>query len=59
MIWRLRHAIAVISGLACFGVIYAYTGDADIFVAAASGLAMSAVSYMAAYLDLKLRDPAG
>jgi hypothetical protein len=56
--WRLRHLIAVASGFACFAAIYAHNGDADIFLTLASVLAMSAMSYMAAYLALTLQSPA-
>ena len=53
--WRLRHVIAVIAGAICFAVVYVYTGDSDLLVAVASGLAMAAISYPAAYLSLALR----
>jgi|GEM_PF-3564658 len=58
MVWRSRHVIAVVSGFACFVAIYAHADEADISLTLASVLAMSAMSYMAAYLALTLQNPA-
>jgi hypothetical protein len=57
-VWRLRHPIAVVSGFACFAALYVHAGKADTFLTLASVLAMSAMSYMAAYLALALQNPA-
>lgn len=57
-VWRFRHPIAVMSGFACFAALYVHAGEADAILTFASVLAMSAMSYMAAYLALALQNPA-
>ncbi len=37
------HAIAVAAGIAMFGIVFMYTGDADLLMAVSSGLVTSAI----------------
>jgi hypothetical protein len=53
----IRHVLAVLAGLVCFGVVFMYTGDADLLIAISSGLAASAASYLAANIAITLRKP--
>ncbi len=50
----LRHILAVLAGLVCFAVVYRYSGDADLLIAISSGLAASAVSYLAANISIAM-----
>jgi hypothetical protein len=50
----LRHILAVLAGLVCFAVVFTYTGDAELLIAISSGLAASAVSYVAASLSIAM-----
>lgn len=49
---QIKHVIAVLAGLICFALVFAYTGDSEVLVAISSGLAASAASYLAAYFML-------
>ena len=50
----LRHLLAVLAGLICFAVVFRYTGDAELLIAISSGLAASAVSYLAASVSIAM-----
>lgn len=51
---QLRHILAVLAGLVCFAVVFVYTGDAELLIAISSGLAASAVSYLAASISIAM-----
>lgn len=51
---HLRHILAILAGLVCFAVVFMYTGDAEVLVAISSGLAASAVSYLAASISIAM-----
>ena len=55
----IRHVLAVLAGLMCFGVVFMYTGEADLLIAISSGLAASAASYLAANTAITLHKPGG
>ena len=56
---NIRHVLAVLAGVACFAIVYLYTGDSDFLFAISSGLAVGAVSYLATYLAIALRNSTG
>ena len=50
----LRHILAILAGLVCFAVVFIYTGDAYLLIAISSGLAASAISYLAASISIAM-----
>jgi len=46
----LRHILAVAAGLAVTGLVFLYTGDADLFLAVGSGMGALCLVYVAAFL---------
>jgi len=50
----LRHLLAVLAGVVCFAVVFRYTGDAEVLIAISSGLAASAVPYLAASASIAM-----
>ena len=55
----IRHVLAVLAGVACFAIVYLYTGDSDLLFAISSGLAVGALSYVTTNLAIVLRNRAG
>ena len=55
----IRHVLAVLGGVACFAIVYRYTGDSDFLFAISSGLAVGALSYVATNLAIVLRNSTG
>lgn len=55
----IRHMIAAIAGVACFAIVFTYTGDADLMITVSSGLLAASASYLAANIALAFRNMNG
>jgi hypothetical protein len=54
----IRHLFAALAGVICFALVFIYSGDSDFLFAITSGLAASAISFLAANIGCALRNTA-